>query len=139
MSCKVVHVADLQGLTRASFEGRRCGTASTQLRWSRSATSDRLYRQIADFRLVVPVAEAPIVVSATTGMPGETKCISDAGAQGYLCGSFEADKLAMALCRVLEPYGSSEAYARRTGFTGAQIVTRHTLAEGQSGAPRHLH
>ncbi|MGQ0455823.1 MAG: response regulator [Hyphomicrobium sp.] len=87
------------------------------------AASERLLRQICTLRAGVQAIGAPVIVCVLAGAPGDARLVAEAGAQGYLCGAFEAKLLTAALREVMQaPKDRTDA-----------LVTRHTLAEHAAG------
>ncbi|MFN0218412.1 MAG: response regulator [Hyphomicrobium sp.] len=93
------------------------------------AAGERMLRQISVQRERSQSAAAPILACVLSGAPGDARLVTDAGAQGYLCGPFEPDQIARALQEVLKARAQAPGGAVDGAFQTTALVTRHTLAE----------
>ncbi len=135
--CAVASTSDFDTVLARIVNSRSTWTGHALVVFATSVT-EQLLLQIASFREKVTAAQAPVVVCVTIGAPGDADIISNAGAQGYLCGPFDADRLVQAVRRVLQQSQMPEPKTARGESLSRPLVTRHSLAETSSNTSGFL-
>lgn len=112
------------GVTKSAFFSELAGLLSEKASSKhfdamvvmRCSVSEELLNEIKAFRGAIGDRDLPILVVVTVGSQGDAKALSEAGAQGYISGAYDAKVFVRAIQHI------------QLGNMGT-LVTKHSLAE----------